>query len=72
LEAAIFTRSPRGSVTENGLALQQEGVRKPLCDGGRTTKANLGTCVGRLADEDVVRLNRAILVFLGIASRSAQ
>lgn len=31
-------------------------------------KGRLGACVGRLADEDIVRLNRAALVFLGIAA----
>jgi len=31
-------------------------------------KAKLGARVGRLADEDLVRLNRAVLVFLGIAA----
>lgn len=31
------------------------------------SKAKIGTRIGRLADEDIVRLNRAILVFLGIA-----
>jgi mRNA interferase MazF len=31
-------------------------------------KAKLGARIGRLADEDVVRLNRAVLVFLGIAA----
>lgn len=30
-------------------------------------KARLGQRVGRLEDEDVVRLNRSILVFLGLA-----
>lgn len=30
-------------------------------------KAKVGTRVGRLDDEDVVRLNRAMLVFLGLA-----
>jgi len=30
-------------------------------------RARLGKRVGRLADEDVVRLNRAVVVFLGIA-----
>lgn len=30
-----------------------------------TRRANLGQRVGRLSDEDVVRLNRALLVFLG-------
>ena len=31
-------------------------------------KAKIGARVGRLADEDMVRLNRAVLVFLGIAA----
>ena len=31
------------------------------------SKARLGERIGRLDDEDVVRLNRAILVFLGLA-----
>lgn len=31
-------------------------------------KTKIGANVGRLADEDLVRLNRAILVFLGIAA----
>jgi len=30
-------------------------------------KARLGSRVGRLDDEDVVRLNRAMIVFLGLA-----
>lgn len=30
-------------------------------------RAKLGRHIGRLADEDMVRLNRAALVFLGIA-----
>lgn len=32
-------------------------------------KTKLGMLVGRLAEEDIVRLNRAIVVFLGISSR---
>ena len=31
-------------------------------------KAKMGVHVGGLADEDIVRLNRAVLVFLGIAA----
>ena len=30
-------------------------------------KAKVGTQIGRLGDDDVLRLNRAILVFLGLA-----
>jgi len=33
-------------------------------------KAKVSSLVGRLADEDMVRLNRAVLVFLGIAAPS--
>ena len=32
-------------------------------------RVRVGSRIGRLQDEDVVRLNRAILVFLGIAGR---
>ena len=31
-------------------------------------KAKIGVRIGRLADEDLVRLNRAVLVFLGVAA----
>jgi mRNA interferase MazF len=31
-------------------------------------RARLGARIGRIADEDMVRLNRAVLVFLGIAA----
>jgi len=34
-------------------------------------KSKIGSRIGRLADEDVVRLNRAVLVFLGIAGPAA-
>jgi mRNA interferase MazF len=30
-------------------------------------KANLGDRIGRLADDDLLRLDRAIVVFLGLA-----
>jgi len=30
-------------------------------------KAKLGARLGRLSDEDIVRLNQAIVVFLGLA-----
>jgi mRNA interferase MazF len=34
-------------------------------------KAKIGARVGRLDDEDVVRLNRAVLVFLGMAGAAS-
>ena len=30
-------------------------------------KSRLGQCIGRLADDDLLRLNRSVLVFLGLA-----
>ena len=30
-------------------------------------KIRLGQCIGRLADDDLLRLNRSLLVFLGLA-----
>jgi mRNA interferase MazF len=36
------------------------------------SKRKLETRVGRLSDEDVVRLNRAVLVFLGLAGSGAR
>jgi mRNA interferase MazF len=35
------------------------------------SKTKIGVRVGRLADEDIVRLNQAVLVFLGIAGPPA-
>jgi mRNA interferase MazF len=32
-----------------------------------TPKAKLGTRIGRLADDDLLRLKRALLIFLGLA-----
>ncbi len=62
-EAPLF-RIPVEPSDTNGL---QE--RSALMVDKLTTvrKRRVGTYVGRLADEDVVRLNRAVLVFLGLA-----
>jgi mRNA interferase MazF len=35
-------------------------------------KAKLGTRIGRLSDKDMLRLNRAVLVFLGVAGTSTR
>ncbi|MEX2551195.1 MAG: type II toxin-antitoxin system PemK/MazF family toxin [Nitriliruptoraceae bacterium] len=50
---------------------EQNGLRTPsrlMVDKLVTVpRARLGARVGRLGDEDIVRLNRAMLVFLGMA-----
>lgn len=36
------------------------------------SKTKLATRIGRLSDEDIVRLNRAVIVFLGLAGTGAR
>lgn len=52
----------------------RNGLRKLCClmvDKVTTVpKSRLGTRIGRLEDAEVVRLNRAVLVFLGLAGAS--
>jgi mRNA interferase MazF len=62
-EAPLF-RLPVGPSERNGLRY----VSRLMVDKLTTvSRDRLGARVGRLDDEDVVRLNRAILVFLGLA-----
>jgi len=62
-EAPLFRLEVEPSAT-NGL----RSVCRLMVDKITTVpKSRLGSRAGRLADKDMVRLNRAILVFLGIA-----
>jgi mRNA interferase MazF len=62
-EAPLF-RLPVEPTEKNGLC----GSCRLMVDRITTvSKAKLGSHVGRLDEEDIVRLNRAILVFLGLA-----
>lgn len=51
---------------------ERNGLRVPsrlMVDKVTTVpKSKIGRLIGRLDDEDVVRLNRAVLVFLGLAA----
>jgi mRNA interferase MazF len=55
---------------------EQNGLREPsrlMVDKITTLpKSNLGSIVGRLEDENIVRLNRAIVVFLGLAATATR
>lgn len=65
-DAPLF-RLPIEPTESNGL----RAVCRLMVDKITTVrKSKIGTRVGRLADEDMVRLNRAVLVFLGIAAPS--
>ena len=65
-EAPLF-RIPVEPTEENGLH-----ARSRLMVDKVTTvpKAKLGARLGRLKDDDIVRLNRALVVFLGLAGSS--
>jgi mRNA interferase MazF len=65
-DAPLF-RLPVEPNESNGL----RGVCRLMVDKITTVpKSKIGARVGRLAGEDMVRLNRAVLVFLGIAAPS--
>jgi mRNA interferase MazF len=63
-DAPLF-RLPVESSESNGL---RAGCRLMVDKITTVPRARIGVRVGRLADEDMVRLNRAIVVFLGIAA----
>jgi mRNA interferase MazF len=63
-EAPLF-RLPVMPSANNGL---QAPSRLMVDKINTVARSKLGTCIGRLDDEDVLRLNRAVLVFLGLAT----
>ena len=65
-EAPLF-RIPIEPSDRNGLRAPSRLMVDKLAT---VSKERLGSRVGRLDDEDMVRLNRAILVFLGMAGSS--
>ena len=57
-------RVPVEPKTENGL----RAVSRLMVDKVTTVpRSRLGQCIGCLADDDLLRLNRSLLVFLGLA-----
>ena len=62
-KAPLF-RLPIAPSDRNGLRFKSQLMADKLAT---VRKERLGKRLGRLDDEDVVRLNRAILVFLGMA-----
>lgn len=62
-EAPLF-RLPVQPNERNGLLMASRLMVDKITT---VPKARVGACLGRLDDEDMVRLNRAVLVFLGLA-----
>jgi mRNA interferase MazF len=62
-EAPLF-RIPVSPSEENGLRAPSSMMVDKLTT---VSREKLGSRIGKLGDEDIVRLNRAILVFLGLA-----
>ena len=52
---------------QNGLGLASHVMVDKITT---VAKSKLKTRIGRLAEEDMIRVNRAVLVFLGLAGRS--
>ena len=65
-EAPIF-RLLVEPTEENGLRTESRLMVDKLTT---APKAKIGSKVGRLADSDLLRLNRAVVVFLGLAGAS--
>jgi mRNA interferase MazF len=62
-EAPLF-RLPVGRTERNGLRVPSRLMIDKI---STVPKSKIGKLVGRLDDEDISRLNRAMLVFLGLA-----
>jgi mRNA interferase MazF len=65
-EAPLF-RIPIGPNERNGLHVSSSLMVDKITT---VPKAKLGSKIGRLDDEDLLRLNQAIVVFLGLARSS--
>ena len=61
---ALLVRLPVEPNERNGLRLSSQLMVDKITT---VPKSKLGSRLGRLDDEDLVRLNRAMLVFLGLA-----
>lgn len=64
--AALFRVSIEPSV-ENGLHQHSHAMADKIAS---IPKTKIGARIGRLDSDDVVRLNRAVIVFLGLAGSS--
>jgi mRNA interferase MazF len=63
---APLMRLPVAPTTENGLKVASHVMVDKITT---VAKSKLQKRVGKLGDEDLIRLNRAVLVFLGLAGR---
>ncbi|HEY7297755.1 MAG TPA: type II toxin-antitoxin system PemK/MazF family toxin [Xanthobacteraceae bacterium] len=62
-DAPLF-RLPIEPTETNGLRARSRLMADKI---NTVPKTKVGSRIGRLADQDIVRLNRAVLVFLGLA-----
>jgi mRNA interferase MazF len=66
---APLIRLPVEPTKQNGLNVGSHLMADKITT---VARSKLQKRVGKLADEDLVRLNRAVLVFLGLAGRSKE
>jgi mRNA interferase MazF len=67
--SAPLVRVPIAPTESNGLAASYNLMVDKIMT---VPKTKVGTRIGRLEDADLIRLNRAIVVFLGLAGASAE
>lgn len=65
---AVYIRLPIKPNEQNGLKIASSLMVDKITT---VSKAKIGKRIGRLDDEDIVRLNRAVLVFLGLAGSAS-
>ena len=66
---APLVRLPIDPSDQNGLRVPSQLMVDKITT---VSKTKCETCVGRLSDEDLIRVSRAVLVFLGLAGPSAK
>ncbi|OGO69674.1 MAG: growth inhibitor PemK [Chloroflexi bacterium RIFCSPLOWO2_02_FULL_71_16] len=66
---APLMRLPMGPSEQNGLRAPSQLMVDKITTVSRTKLADR---IGLLSDEDVVRMNRAVIVFLGLAGHTAK
>ena len=69
LVEAPLIRLPVAATAQNGLKVTSHVMIDKITT---VAKTKLHSRIGKLADEDMIRVNRAVVVFLGLAGRAKE
>jgi mRNA interferase MazF len=67
--SAVLFRVPIDPNSDNGLRQRSYVMADKIAS---IPKTRMGVLIGRVSDEDLVRLNRAVVLFLGLAGKSSR